>query len=64
MASKISCHGRVGSTLNKISYNTHCVCAGCVVPGAGAFEVAAHAELMKFKDTVKGRARLGVQVRT
>jgi len=34
---------------------------GCVVPGAGAFEIAAHAELMKFKETVKGRARLGVQ---
>ena len=35
--------------------------SGCVLPGAGAFEIAAHAELMKFKDTVKGRARLGVQ---
>ncbi|KAI0208781.1 T-complex protein 1 subunit zeta [Lamellibrachia satsuma] len=34
---------------------------GCVIPGAGAFEIAAHAALMKFKDTVKGRARLGVQ---
>jgi len=33
----------------------------CVIPGAGAFEVAASAALMKFKDTVKGRARLGVQ---
>ena len=33
----------------------------CVVPGAGAFEVAASAALMKFKETVKGRARLGVQ---
>jgi len=32
---------------------------GSVVPGAGAFEVAAHAELMKFKDTIKGRSRLG-----
>jgi chaperonin GroEL (HSP60 family) len=32
-----------------------------VLPGAGAFEIAAHMELMKFKDTVKGRARLGVQ---
>lgn len=36
---------------------------GCVVPGAGAFEIAAHSELMKFKPTVKGRAQLGVQVR-
>lgn len=33
----------------------------CVIPGAGAFEVAASAALMKFKETVKGRARLGVQ---
>lgn len=31
----------------------------CVLPGAGAFEIAAYQELMKFKDTVKGRARLG-----
>ena len=30
-----------------------------VVPGAGAFEIAAHAALMAYKDTVKGRARLG-----
>ncbi|KAK2165917.1 hypothetical protein LSH36_44g06003 [Paralvinella palmiformis] len=34
---------------------------GSVVPGAGAFEIAAHATLVKFKDTVKGRARLGIQ---
>jgi T-complex protein 1 subunit zeta len=34
---------------------------GAVVPGAGAFEIVAHAALMKYKDTVKGRARLGVQ---
>ncbi|XP_055861991.1 T-complex protein 1 subunit zeta-like [Biomphalaria glabrata] len=33
----------------------------CVIPGAGAFEIAAYQELMKFKDSVKGRARLGVQ---
>ena len=32
-----------------------------VVPGAGAFEIAAHAALVKHKETVKGRARLGVQ---
>lgn len=32
-----------------------------VVPGAGAFEIAAHRALIKFKSTVKGRARLGVQ---
>ncbi|CAH8481103.1 unnamed protein product [Heterobilharzia americana] len=33
----------------------------CVVPGAGAFELVAHRELNKFAQTVKGRARLGVQ---
>jgi len=32
-----------------------------VVPGAGAFEVAAHCSLMDFKKTVEGRAKLGVQ---
>ena len=31
----------------------------CVLPGAGAFEIAAYQELMKFKNEVKGRARLG-----
>ena len=35
---------------------------GSVVPGAGAFEVAVNAALTEFKKTVKGRARLGVQV--
>jgi len=35
---------------------------GFVIPGAGAFQVAAHAELMKFKNTgVSGRVKLGVQ---
>eukprot|EP01136_Pigoraptor_vietnamica_P029897 Opistho-1_new@88457 len=34
---------------------------GAVVPGAGAFEVALYRDLMKYKDEVKGRARLGVQ---
>ncbi|KAK3084626.1 hypothetical protein FSP39_016530 [Pinctada imbricata] len=32
-----------------------------VIPGAGAFEIAAYQELMKYKNEVKGRARLGVQ---
>jgi len=32
----------------------------CVIPGAGAFEVTAYNELMTFKDTVKGKPRLGV----
>ncbi|KAG1668441.1 T-complex protein 1 subunit zeta [Nymphon striatum] len=34
---------------------------GCVLPGGGAFEIAAHAALVKYKMEVKGRARLGVQ---
>ena len=37
-----------------------CGLIGSVVPGAGAFEIAAHAELMKCKDSVKGRSRLGL----
>ncbi|KDO23920.1 T-complex protein 1 subunit zeta [Saprolegnia parasitica CBS 223.65] len=32
-----------------------------VVPGAGTFEFAAHQALYAFKETVKGRAKLGVQ---
>ncbi|XP_076340235.1 chaperonin containing TCP1 subunit 6 [Tachypleus tridentatus] len=34
---------------------------GCIVPGAGAYEIAAHAALSKYKMEVKGRAQLGVQ---
>jgi T-complex protein 1 subunit zeta len=34
---------------------------GHVVPGGGAFEIAAHAELMKYKETVSGRAKFGIQ---
>lgn len=34
---------------------------GCLVPGAGAFELAAHVELIKYRKEVKGRAQLGVQ---
>lgn len=33
----------------------------CLIPGAGAFEIRAYNELMKYKDTVKGKVRLGVQ---
>merc|ERR1719210_2086776 len=33
----------------------------CVVPGAGAFEVACCRHLREFKKTVKGRAKLGFQ---
>ncbi|CAM9448086.1 unnamed protein product, partial [Discosporangium mesarthrocarpum] len=32
-----------------------------VVPGGGAFEAAAHLSLLKFKNSVKGRAKLGVE---
>ena len=31
------------------------------MPGAGAFEIAANDALVKYKETVKGRARLGIQ---
>ncbi|XP_045140447.1 T-complex protein 1 subunit zeta [Echinops telfairi] len=34
---------------------------GCVVPGAGAVEVAMAEALMKHKPSIKGRAQLGVQ---
>lgn len=33
----------------------------CVIPGAGAFEIKANTELLKYKDSVKGKARLGIQ---
>lgn len=46
----------------------NCCCillkSGSVVPGAGAFEIVAHAQLMKYKDTVKGRARLGMYLQS
>jgi len=34
----------------------------CVIPGAGAFEMRAHQELLEFKNSVKGKAQLGVQL--
>lgn len=34
-----------------------------VVPGAGAFEVAAYCKLMELMSTVSGRPKLGVQVK-
>ena len=34
---------------------------GFLVPGAGAFEVACHRHLMKFKQAVKGKAKMGVE---
>ncbi|EGC31722.1 hypothetical protein DICPUDRAFT_82409 [Dictyostelium purpureum] len=33
----------------------------CVIPGGGAFQIAAYADLMKFKETVTGRTKLGIQ---
>lgn len=33
----------------------------CLVPGAGAFEIRAYNELMKFKDSCKGKMKLGIQ---
>lgn len=32
-----------------------------VVPGAGAFEIRAYNELLRHKDTIKGKVRLGIQ---
>lgn len=32
-----------------------------VIPGAGSFEIAAYVNLQKFKDTVKGKAKMGVE---
>ena len=34
---------------------------GTLVPGAGGFETLAHADLRKYKETVVGRAKLGIQ---
>jgi len=33
-----------------------------VIPGAGAFEIAAHVHLDQFKRTIQGKARLGVEI--
>jgi T-complex protein 1 subunit zeta len=32
----------------------------CVIPGAGAFEIAAYTHLMEYKETVNGKVKLGV----
>lgn len=40
-------------------FNTHN--DGGVIPGAGAFEVFLHNRLMKFSESIKGKAKLGVQ---
>ena len=34
----------------------------CLVPGAGAFELACRSQLLKFAKTVSGKARLGVEI--
>merc|ERR1719238_1791194 len=34
---------------------------GSLVPGAGGFETLAHADLVKYKSEVSGRAKLGIQ---
>ena len=34
---------------------------GTLVPGAGGFETLAHADLVKYKSEVSGRAKLGIQ---
>ena len=51
-------------TTHVMLYGVVVYCVGCVVPGAGAFEVAVHNSLMSpaFLKDIKGRARLGVQV--
>ena len=51
------------SVLLILSFFFYLFAVGCVVPGAGAFEIAAHASLTALKETVSTRARLGVQVR-
>jgi len=33
----------------------------CVIPGAGAFQIAAYTELMKYRNDVSGRVKLGVE---
>ena len=50
--------------LHHVTTSSYMNTLGCVVPGAGAFEVALHNSLLSptFLKTVSGRARLGVQV--
>lgn len=63
---KIKFHFLTLNTAHVILYQQwlFAIHTGCVVPGAGAFEVAVHNSLMSptFLKDVKGRARLGVQV--
>lgn len=51
----------LNSIRSRINFKYRFVCSGCVVSGAGAFEVAVADALVKHKPNVKGRAQLGVQ---
>lgn len=46
-------------SLLPLVYNQNCIEDGCVLPGAGAFEVAAHVALQQAK--VKSSAKLGIE---
>jgi hypothetical protein len=61
LISKLSLDGgnNIGLTFRYPDFIFGLCCVDCVLPGAGAFEIAAYQELMKFKNEVKGRARLG-----
>ena len=39
----------------------HVIDDNCVIPGAGSFEVFLYSRLMEYKDTVTGKAKLGIQ---
>jgi T-complex protein 1 subunit zeta len=51
---KDACRDGIRATKNAID-------DGCLIPGGGAFEIAASDALMKYKEEVKGRSKLGVQ---
>ena len=40
---------------------TNAINDGCVIPGAGAFEIFLHTRLMEFKEEVYGKSKLGIQ---
>ncbi|KAJ3091478.1 T-complex protein 1 subunit zeta, partial [Quaeritorhiza haematococci] len=59
-------HGHVLSQINEAVRDglrsvKNAIEDGYLVAGAGAFQVALYRHLQKFKETVKGRARMGVQ---
>lgn len=45
-----------------LSFSQNFIFLEAVVPGAGAFEIAAHCMLKEDLNSVKGRGKLGVQV--